>query len=804
MRFGVKGVALLQAWLMVFGFVGIVFMMGGVLGASYIIKDGSTVVQVLPKSWSSDHVIYKTKAQAEAALESGASGATSDTACTGKTCPLTEPGASEDSTDPFLGEVITAADGSQTIWNGNEFTPIDVEEDNVGSGSGGSGLLALSGGAMDLTGLGDVSGSNTGSVADVDAALGDFFGDVDAAEDSLRGDTTPASGWTGDIMDHPDSTASGFLGLTPGSTSSALFSGLQWAAIAYGAGTLIGGMLGMSDDNTEALSTAMAAGFGAYNLLSTAGSGTGMLSSLGAYAGPIGLGVAAVVFILMYKNTETKVVSFDCMPWQAPNGGNDCKVCNDDSLPCSEYRCKSLGQGCEIVNSGTTEEKCVYVNPRDVSPPVISPKYDALSVGHEYKNVKNSPPGPGFEIVNVAAGDGCLKAFTPLEFGFSLDEPGQCKIDFNHTESFDDMAAFIGGNNLYSYNHTDLFSLPGASELNGSGFVLENGKDLTFFVRCKDKNGNENGAEYAVNFCIDPSPDSTAPKIEATSVDNDGCVAENKSNVNVVFYANEPSDCKWSFQDKDYDLMENGMSCDSNYRQANAAQLFGCSADLTGIARTATTFYVRCKDQPNGDEADRNKNSESFSFRLRGSEGLVLKNLQPNETISVGISPAPVELYVETLFGCNNGKSSCAWSDDGSNYIQFFDTNADDGIHTQRLDLAGGNHEYFVRCIDGGGNLVEDSIDFDISVDQSAPVIARVYEEGDMLKVVTVRDSECAYTHTDCDFSYEEGVEMPYGNTTIHVADWDEENTYFIKCRDEFQNVGSGCSIIVRPSTNFL
>jgi len=33
MRFGVRGVAVLQVWLMIFGFVGIVFMMGGVLGA---------------------------------------------------------------------------------------------------------------------------------------------------------------------------------------------------------------------------------------------------------------------------------------------------------------------------------------------------------------------------------------------------------------------------------------------------------------------------------------------------------------------------------------------------------------------------------------------------------------------------------------------------------------------------------------------------------------------------------------------------------------------------------------------------
>jgi len=37
-----------------------------------------------------------------------------------------------------------------------------------------------------------------------------------------------------------------------------------------------------------------------------------------------------------------------------------------------------------------------------------------------------------------------------------------------------------------------------------------------------------------------------------------------------------------------------------------------------------------------------------------------------------------------------------------------------------------------------------------------------VYEEDEMLKVVTIRDSECAYSLDNCDFTFEEGIEMPY------------------------------------------
>jgi len=77
---------------------------------------------------------------------------------------------------------------------------------------------------------------------------------------------------------------------------------------------------------------------------------------LGGHPVLAGVGIAAIVFIAMYKEVDTKVVEFNCMPWQAPNGGDECEVCNEGDLPCSEYRCKSLGQSCEIVNEGTVEE----------------------------------------------------------------------------------------------------------------------------------------------------------------------------------------------------------------------------------------------------------------------------------------------------------------------------------------------------------------------------------------------------------------------------------------------------------------
>jgi hypothetical protein len=590
-----------------------------------------------------------------------------------------------------------------------------------------------------------------------------------------------------------------------------LVSGFQWAAVAYLAGQVIGPMLGLSADNTDALSTALAAGFGTFKVLSTynfAAEGAILEGNtfLGAHAGLIGLGIGVAVFLVMYKDSKVEIVEFNCLPWQAPTGGDVCEECNDDDLPCSEYRCRALGQNCELVNPGSDQERCVTVRRDDVDPPIISPNEEELSNGHGYTNVKLSPPGPGFNIINLNSSDGCLKAFTPLEFGINTDEPAQCKIDFNHTLKFDDMAAYFGGSNLYAYNHSERFSLPGVEDLKNASFILENGKDWQFYMRCKDKNGNENSAEYAVNFCIDPTPDSTAPTVEATSIINGGCVAEDQADAEVEFYTNEPADCRWSKQDQDFDNMQNTMACSNQLYQMNALQLFTCKAILTGVPREEETFYIRCKDQPGKDDNYRIKNAESYVFSLRGSTGLKLKNLQPNETIFGAVRPAPVELYAETLFGCNDGRANCFYSteDNDNTYIKFFDTDNEDGIHTQLLNLNEGNHKYYVKCVDEGGNVVKDSVDFRLDIDENAPVVARVYEEDDLLKLVTVRDSECAYSFDNCDFTFAEGTEMPYGNSTVHVAEWNEDKTFYIKCRDEFRNEDADCSVIVRPSRNFL
>lgn len=629
-----------------------------------------------------------------------------------------------------------------------------------------------------------------------------------------KGLVTANGGVTG-ASTQGSSAASRFLGAGGGTYGDALVSGLQWAVVAYFAAQMLGPMFGLDKKQTDALSMSLAAGAlvgkGLAVLTGPNGAWAGFgqssgtfATNAGAWSAGIGIAVAAVIFIMMYKDTKTEVVTFSCQPWQAPtskNGGTDCEVCNNDRLPCSEYRCKSLGQACELVNPGTGNEKCVYVNPKDVTPPVITPNdKDLPSTSYKYTNVKLSPPGPGFTVTYTNSSDGCIKAFTPLTFGITTDEPSQCKIDFNHTEKLTDMAYWMGGSNLYLYNHTERFSLPGPANLKKENLTVENGGKWTFYLRCRDKNGNENAADYALRFCVDPTPDTTAPVVKATSIENGACVAANNQNASVGFYLNEPSTCRWSKTDQTYDLMQNNMSCSNRLEQMNAQQLYTCNTNLDSISRDGTEYFIRCKDN-----AD-NKMATSYKFSLKGSNPLLIKTARPNETVYGGVNPAPVELFVQTAFGCENNKAICAYSttDNLGDYVVFYDTNTEDGVNTQKLFFSQGTKKVNVRCVDSGGNLANVSLNFNVEIDTAAPVVARVYEEDNLLKIITVRDSECSFTNDDCSFLFEEGTEMPIANSTTHVTEWIKDKTYYIKCRDEFQNEEAGCSAIIKPVNNFL
>ena len=621
------------------------------------------------------------------------------------------------------------------------------------------------------------------------------------------------------VIGHVGSGTTGFF-------FSNIIQGFQYALFAVGAIQLLGGLFGLDSALTSALSYGAFAGIMSAEIAKTLFSGTnsvfetslsqGILDSTsGLGAAGIGIVIGLLVFALTYKDSNTQKVNFQCNTWSAPKGGADCEKCNLDSrnFPCTEYKCKSLGAACELLNAGTGEEKCAWVNERDVTSPIIMPNYENISSGYQYANVKIRPPGIGMEIKNINMENnenGCIEAFFPLEFGVSTNEPTQCKTDYNHTQGFEDMQYFVGGSSTYKYNHTQRLSLPGPSNINKEFPELKNDGVYNLFVRCSDPNGNVNEDEFAVKFCVNPGPDTTPPKIEATSLINGMPVSYNTDSLNITVYTNEPADCKWSREDKDYGVMENTMQCARSVTEFNANLLYACSSKLTGIEdRKDNRYYFRCKDQPQAEESDRNVNEESYEFIVKGSQPLNIISVRPNGTIMGSTSIVSVNLEAETANGYKDGDAICYFSTTGNenDYVKFYETGG--FMHRQKQDLQAGSYTYYFKCVDLGGNADYNRTKFKIEIDEKAPRVVRVrHDSGESsvcgakgcLQITTDEESLCTYSITTCSFELNNGIKMPFDNTKLHYAEWSTDFNYYIKCADKSGNQPgpAQCSMTVK------
>ena len=535
--------------------------------------------------------------------------------------------------------------------------------------------------------------------------------------------------------------------------------------------------------------------------------------------------VAYLIFAYQYKEEETKTqtLTFKCMSWQAPRGGEKCGECNKNPLmPCSEYRCKALGQACELLNKGTGQEKCEWINRNDAISPGIKPWNQILTNGYVYAQVKARPAGGGSATAGVVIqratentnGNTCIDPYTPIEFGIltynenNQAEPAQCKIEYRHTSSFSEMGYYLDDSNLYLANHSQKLSIPSISSLktmneNGTeGLEMEQTSgEYTFYIRCADANGNENVDEFAVRFCIDEGTDMTAPIIKGTSFGNQTTPVQfGQDNLSIEVYTNEPARCFWEREDRDYTFMANEMTCSNKVGEMNSELLYTCRTTLTSIEdRKNNDFFFRCVDL----SENKNPMQEGYQFTAIGTQPLDIIDFGPNETIAGSTSVVKTTLHVETANGYNNGESRCFYSPTGENssYTEFFyNTSEFTNIHNQILDLGSGTYNYYFKCIDLGGNSAENSTTFNLETDREPPLIVRVYNGNNQLLIITDESSDCRYNTQSCSFNFNTGLIMSNANSTVHETEWKEQN-YYIKCSDNYNNQPdpTECSIVVRP-----
>ncbi|MCX6749707.1 MAG: hypothetical protein NTW17_03115 [Candidatus Pacearchaeota archaeon] len=582
------------------------------------------------------------------------------------------------------------------------------------------------------------------------------------------------------------------------------------AAVIYAGIKFVSNQIGFSPELGEAAARSATIGYLAVKI------GIPILQRLkivGAISGPVGwivgAGIAILFFIATFKSTRYDSYTFTCYPWDAQLGGKDCEKCNSGDFPCTEYKCKSLGQACELENAGTTEELCIWKNRNDVNPPEIQAWTEALTTDYKYiPDTAISPPDRGVKIVPTNNNAGCVEAYTALSFGVKLNEAAKCKLDSANKQNFSEMRWFFDSSSTSRYNHSQTMSLPNIEALEADNITIENNGRISLYARCQDANGNANTGNFVFNFCVNKGPDNTAPNIITTSIINGMPIRFNVTSVDLSVYVNEPAECKWSKTDQSYNSMETNMSCSTSATQVNAQGLYRCSTTLTGLNDNVdNNFYFRCKDQPHlriTNESRRNVNSQSYKFTLKGTRSLVIDSVKPNGTIKDSTDVIKVTLEAKTSAGFHEGDSLCSYNGSGTSnqFNEFLNTGTHE--HSQDLYLAEGDYIYNIQCTDLGGNSDTDTVSFRVESDSEAPIVVRAFHEGNYLKIVTNEEASCVYSNSnslECNYDFKDGISMQSLENNKHQTSWDSDKTFYIKCKDEFGNspMPDECSIIARP-----
>jgi hypothetical protein len=484
---------------------------------------------------------------------------------------------------------------------------------------------------------------------------------------------------------------------------------------------------------------------------------------------------------------KTYTFTYQCLPWKAPSSGDDCQECGKDGLPCSEYRCKSLGKKCQFYEpSGIDSGVCISSD--DKSSPII--------------NLKNiTPPSP-------------IQPYTPVDIVITTDEMSECKFNIGQAGAkFSEMQYdFSDG---FGLEHSVRLALPGQIQ----GFLgnitqyplISRDGNYTMYVRCLDGAGNgETMVAYPINFEIMKTPDVNILGIAQFIPTSGSLITFNTTQKDIRFKTLEPMQCRWGLQDKNFSLMENEFSCDSvgNPQAINGYFCAGTLYNVTLELGQQTSFFIRCKDQPwmendsiivNGVEYHRNTHSQSFEYKLGPSPKLNILEISPGGLKQIGATNATFEVKAATSQGSSNGLATCYWkiinynSTGYSPWTIFSSTNNANRRHASIITnpyLIIGENILQVRCNDSSGNVEYLNSSFNLQIDTQTPIINRIYSQNNNLKIKTDEPAVCYFSLDNllgCTYNILNGTLMS-GVEKEHITPWSAYKKYYIKCRDYFGN----------------
>ncbi len=549
---------------------------------------------------------------------------------------------------------------------------------------------------------------------------------------------------------------------------------------------------------------------------------------------------------VLFEQVKTAKVSTTCQPWQAPNykipkEEDPCERCNPQwdgngdeekeyvdekgdpvsfraKMACSEYRCKSLGAACELLNQGSEDETCVSLNKLDTNSPKIKPWPEGFTIVEENQIVETET---GFKI------DGDLPIYTVINMGLQTDEPAQCKMSLDHSLRYDEMPNNFFGGNTYKYFHLTPMVYPAGNEGNSTSINLIGGGAYKLYLRCIDAVGNANENDYVIEFNVEQEPDLTPPTIVGSSIqppniiigeqsvlDNEVFLTHGSTYADITLFVNEPAECRYDYNPLDFNIMNTTNSCKAStldsppYYSCNFVR--GLTAPTNGVGPAPSGFvsragltkyvYFKCIDHPEaGYDGDRNFNKDAYTVILRGSDSLNITDTQPSALIKTSTSIVNVTLETRTTGGADlNGNSICKYTTEENlkdNIVAMTEfLNTGTSLHTQPWQPGSGEQKFYVGCYDKAGNIDYGTIEFNVEQDVTPPFITKIYTDKSLQPpqfTIEINEAGECKDSTEKIFDYEtEGNLMNKLDTEgkKFSSSTPGSNLYYVICKDSFGN----------------
>jgi len=386
-----------------------------------------------------------------------------------------------------------------------------------------------------------------------------------------------------------------------------------------------------------------------------------------------------------------------------------------------------------------------------------------------------------------------------VKLNITTDIRAICKADFTEESEFIAMERTFTC--MYTTDHTLTFNL--TEEIKSSG-------EATLFVKCNNTNGVAHNANEDMNQIIlkfGTRPDVIPPAFKSVDPYNAFNLPEGTDNITItlkVYDNNGVRGCKYSEEKINYGEMEYTFTkgsraqcpgsvtndCDTFTARFNLGDA-GQEIDLTSMGYdengTIYTYFFGCVDELN------NLETMNYSFTVFPSFGLNLTMPESGEEVYTTRPTIKLETDVN---------SQCLYRFDNEINWTKMNEMVDTRIYDYKIkrDITnspeGTQHTLYVKCIDMGHNIAEESVSFYAVSDVESSYPVRIYTTGTYgsgkLHVLLNEKATCKFMTDDSDYEYEDAgtpmspvpPEMKEQQTT-----WNS-NVYYIKCKDEFDNIG--------------